>query len=503
MILIANNIGGFAMKLYFSDFFEVDEKILDDYGAFNISLINDMPLFIDPFLLFYSNNEQYQNLHDEIIKYLMFLKQKSIITLSDAQLKAWFMFPEQKQNWFGYSMSGNSGSGLGRDFANNLKYSLKQKFNEFGNETISNATHLEKLCLINEGVGKDNISDFTVNLIKSYLLDYTQQFAKQYLSEDKCKIVWVQKTEFNYETEMWERKQYYLPYHNNDYVILTPKDILTRDTSWINREDLYKQFDNIPTSIDNDMLRMQINQYFESQLARTEEHQEPTKAEKNKAMLATIKEYPEIIDYYIKGKEENGEMAINYSEVKVENTETILIDNTRALVNYLNENTDFYKNNDKSAYEEAMDRVIYLKNSIENNDCYKLFYNGNEPIKKEKDLQLMFRLVCCNSEFCIDAEVNNGRGPVDYKISKGNNNSSLIEFKLAKSTKLKQNLQNQVEIYEKANNTSNSIKAILYFTEEEQKKTLKVLNELGLNEKENIILIDARNDNKQSASNVK
>ena len=42
------------MKVYFTDFFNVDEELLDEYGAFNISLINDMPLFIDPFLLFYS-----------------------------------------------------------------------------------------------------------------------------------------------------------------------------------------------------------------------------------------------------------------------------------------------------------------------------------------------------------------------------------------------------------------------------------------------------------------
>ncbi len=39
------------MNIYFSDFFEVDEKIIEDYGALNISLINDLPLFIDPFLL--------------------------------------------------------------------------------------------------------------------------------------------------------------------------------------------------------------------------------------------------------------------------------------------------------------------------------------------------------------------------------------------------------------------------------------------------------------------
>lgn len=87
------------------------------------------------------------------------------------------------------------------------------------------------MCLINEGVGKDNISDFTVNLIKSFLLEYTEKFAKLYLDNSQCKTFWIQKDNFNYETEMWERKQYYLPCFNDDYIILSPKDILTRECS--------------------------------------------------------------------------------------------------------------------------------------------------------------------------------------------------------------------------------------------------------------------------------
>ena len=61
------------MKVYFTDFFNVDEELLDEYGAFNISLINDMPLFIDPFLLFHSEKEEYKKLHEDIIRYLIFL----------------------------------------------------------------------------------------------------------------------------------------------------------------------------------------------------------------------------------------------------------------------------------------------------------------------------------------------------------------------------------------------------------------------------------------------
>ena len=40
------------IQVYFSDFFRVDREVIEAYGAVDISLINDLPLFVDPFLLF-------------------------------------------------------------------------------------------------------------------------------------------------------------------------------------------------------------------------------------------------------------------------------------------------------------------------------------------------------------------------------------------------------------------------------------------------------------------
>lgn len=49
----------------------------------------------------------------------------------------------------------------------------------------------------------------------------------------------------------------------------------------------------------------------------------------------------------------------------------------------------------------------------------------------------------------VNREVNNGRGPVDFKISKGSKDTTLVEFKLASNSKLKNNLAKQVDIYKK------------------------------------------------------
>ena len=93
--------------IYFTDIFEVDPDDLEAYGAFNVSLINDLPLFIDPFLLFNSQRPEYQALHEDMIRYLQFLRDKATAGLVTSGLKeAWFRFKEVKQNWLGFSLEG-------------------------------------------------------------------------------------------------------------------------------------------------------------------------------------------------------------------------------------------------------------------------------------------------------------------------------------------------------------------------------------------------------------
>jgi hypothetical protein len=214
----------------------VSPEAVEKYGAFNVSLLADLPLFIDPFLLFNSKKKSYRQLHDKIIAYLMFLRDKSVDeALSSGLIDVWYRFPEVKQNWLGFSATGNRGSGLGRDFAIALHKNLHHIFTDFGDERVTLGSHLEKLCLIEQGVGRDNIRDFTTNLIHEFLLEYTQAFAKKHIDPKLRKKFVVSKVRFNYDTETWENGVYDLPNFRGDYVLLTPSDILTKDETWINR----------------------------------------------------------------------------------------------------------------------------------------------------------------------------------------------------------------------------------------------------------------------------
>lgn len=483
------------LDLYFSDYFGVSEEILDEYGAFNISLVSDLPLFVDPFLLFHSQKPEYQELHQQILRYLRFLRNHAESgTLAPGLITAWYTFPEVKQNWLGFSVMSNKGHGLGRDFAEALHSSLGSILGNLGRETITLSSHLEKVALISEKVGRDSISDFTTNLIKGFLLEYTQSFARLHLDESRRRSFSIRKVRFNYETETWESGTYELPAHDNDYVILTPADILTRDDTWICQADLVRQFDRLPAALPDQELRAQVSNYFHKHLSEN-----PSRRERSEAVRSTIREYPDLVDYYIRIKEDEGDEAESASMQKVKDTHEVFVEQARQLIRELADRTDFYGHRSDS-YTESLKRVHVFKYYIEHQDGYLLINRQGKLFASEKEVQIFFGLVWCGTTFDVNREPNNGRGPVDYKISKGSNDRSLIEFKLGSNTKLRPNLQKQVRIYEQANQTKKSIKVIVVYSEKDATRVQKILEELGLAGREDVVVIDARSDNKPSAS---
>jgi hypothetical protein len=355
-----------------------------------------------------------------------------------------------------------------------------------------------------DGVGRDNISDFTTNLILDYLCTYTEVFAVKHLKPDDVKTVTINRAKFNFTTQTWERKQYKLPWVADDYVILTPKDMLTRDENWINRGELISNFEQIPTAIPDAELRAAVFNYFNNILAarpqKKGEDKEPSQKERAEAAVATLREFPEIIDYYIKRKEETGEEAVNLSSEKVLATEYLYIHQLRKLQRTLLSETKFYEVG-KTTYEEAHARLAYLKDVIENKGGWRIFYDDEgRAVEREKDVQILYRLVWYGTPSDAGTEANDGRGPVDFKISRGAEDKTLVEMKLAKNSKLARNLEKQVEIYKAASDAKDAIKAIVFFTDEEKDRVTRILKRLNLTGHKDVVLIDARSDNKPSAS---
>lgn len=497
--------------MFFSERFQIDAELIKAYGAVDISLVCDTPLFIDPMLIFNSDREDYKKLHQEIIKYFHFLNRISRQTLANEQINAWFRFKEVPNNWLGYSMDGNKGSALGSNYAQFLYHNIGFALETHG---ISQSQHIEKAMLLYEGSGKDKISDLTVNLIKRFLCEYTQKFAKEYIAPDLCIILPVENAYFNYDTESFVSKEYFLPFVLNEkgkpeYVLLTPFDILRMDEPAINRVDFLNSHERIRAAISNSTLRAFINNHISNAVKRYEEERKRSHRRINDSAIQRVErtafqeivnEYPELYDYYIMLRE------VDTNEIRQQSIQELnqqlekLLNASKRLVLQFEEN-DYSVDRSLSAREEAKRRLLYFKHIIEDCDGYKNLYVDGKRIAYENDLQRLFRFVWYGTNYKVDAEANNGRGQADFIISSGNKNQNIVEFKLASNSSLS-HVFTQVDIYEAANCTNGSLIAIFYFTEGELLTVQGVVKSAGYENMINtsIFLIDCRIDNKPSAS---
>ena len=145
-------------------------------------------------------------------------------------------------------------------------------------------------------------------------------------------------------------------------------------------------------------------------------------------------------------------------------------------------------------------KIEFFKDVVENKGGYRIFYVDEKPVRKETDVHILFRLTWHGTPSDVSREVNDGRGPADFKVSRGSSDKTMVEFKLASNTQLRKNLEKQLEIYQKASDAAAGFKVIIYFTEEELDRVKRVLRELAMEKDPHIYLVDARQDNKPSAS---
>lgn len=499
--------------MFFSEYYGISNSVIDEYGAVDISFVCDIPLFIDPMLIFNSEKEEYKKLHKDIVKYFHFLYQKATSGLQEKELKAWFEFNEVPNNWLGYSMYGNKGAALGKKYAHFLYDNIRFATNT---NNISKSSHIEKIMLLYEGSGKDKISDLVVNLIKGFLCSYTEKFAKKYIDSKFLMKTNVERIEFNYDTESFISKEYTLPYIINEkgkkeYVLLTPKDILREDEPAINRKSFLDSYDEIRLAIDNEVLRTYVNNYFSKAVLKYEEHQRKNKKKVNEKSIKRIErqafseligEYPELYDYYIKIVEDNPEQVNSNAKIERDSELRKLCDNSKKIVELIIKN-GYTIYEELSAREEAKRRIKEFKHLIEDCDGYKNLYYKGEQIALEKELQRLFRFVWVDTTFKVDSEPNNGRGQADFIVSKGKYNQNVIEFKLASNSSL-DHVFTQVEIYEAANCSEGSLIVIFFFTMQEEIFARNIIKHAGYENMidESIFLIDCRKDNKKSASIV-
>lgn len=447
---MSNNIN------FFSDYFWIKSNVSQNDDFFDIILDVDLPVFVDPFLIFCSDKKEYKDLYLEIIKYLKFLSEKSIYDINKWEFNEYYLFHEVNETHIWYSFEWNTWRWLWKWFWDILLNNLRKIFI---NSDESN--HIEKLCLIVDKVWRDKLSDFTINLIKRFLVEYTSDIWKKIIDKTKLKEILVRKCYFDYDKNIWVDKKYTLPCKDWNYFLLIPKDILTKDDTWINKKDFSNNFlYELPQKIENEQLRFKVNWIILDDL---------NKDEKIKKLKLLVKENPELIQEYIKYKEQTWNDSKEFSYKWIISLSWLI--NKEKINKFSTIINDYSSKDSFNSYEEAKSLILFFKDTIENKKVWEEFwFNWTDRID-EKSVQNLFKLTWRWSKFFITPENNQWTWPADFTISKWVDDVTVIEFKLATNNKaipIK-----QLDSYKRANNTKKWIIVIFCFSSEEVKKIEK------------------------------
>lgn len=196
-------------------------------------LDEDLPLFIDPFLLWKSPSLQDESLHSMVINafnHLGYLVNKG---KEDEASKILITASECNEVGLGSSRT-RTGHRIGVSTANQLLSLFKNipQIKEGG------FTHIEEVQLYVDQISSDRISDFTANFIKSFLVDYTiDQCNKHGIPLNTVEIQDI----YNHKKNTFiETEEVGLPVNPTDGrpLLLVPKRWL-RYSPWINYEDYF------------------------------------------------------------------------------------------------------------------------------------------------------------------------------------------------------------------------------------------------------------------------
>lgn len=414
----------------FSEYFEVTRGEEDDW--FDPFLTIDTQLFVDPFLIYGHEHGRFEGSHADIISFfnsVFHLIAKSDGSRSSVRYQkavAAMLFPEAEEVCLGYTAAGTRGSGSGRDSATVIADALWEAI-QAGLEEI---THFEEIAILRGGIGADRISDATVTLLRQRLANYTLDVCKRHgIPVSRIRYG---KGYYNIETERWNPLPVELP--TNPYgkmpILLVPERYLNLLPT-INADDFW---DYCYTN--------------ENEILRTEFNYDVTRNVSKEEIVALARRRADLRRRYLESVERQ-----RASPYDLQRDPKGLVKWYDASAEYCGENPlqlSIHSGTDFLGVVGSM--VDAYQHFVEQNSGWRLLWDENGTRRRgEKTSQLLFLGVvkhyCRANDIDISPEPNIGRGPVDFKVSRGYHLRALLEVKLAKNTRFWNGLTRQLPTY--------------------------------------------------------
>jgi hypothetical protein len=425
----------FSNATRFSKQFGLDAKTLKAAGFFDPVLNVDTKLFIDPLLLATSSNSLVKKSSspklNEFFKTVIRLikASKKIDDLPWREASKLLRFPEIKGTCLGYGSDNVSGNGMGSEIRDML-IATASEIIQLG---VDDPELFLILPLISDKVGADRISDMTTNIIATDLGELTQKFANDYKLPTHSFLVKEEK--FNLPKN---------PFVKNTPVLLIPRDILRRlpvATDWGDISDVTDK---------NTALRNKLNGLIGDLWSKQTKKEQ--KQQIRQAVLSSPQAAQDFVSYF------KGLIPKGYDFDR----------DPEGFVRWLNylENVQFDplpKNVNPKAIntlEDAKNLVEEIigqfQDLVETKGLNKEIWVNDVEHRGELAVQRLFYAVahtfCRFFDLDISPSADSGRGPVDFKFSKGKIIKVLVELKLSDNNKLFHGYHTQLDIYKKAEN---------------------------------------------------
>ncbi|MBA1419861.1 MAG: hypothetical protein FAF03_03120 [Epsilonproteobacteria bacterium] len=448
--------------------FKIKATALKELGVYDGYINRDSEYYVLPHLFegikvkeFKDSYVKYKSKFEKIIKILKYAKEPTVKDTFFRQALKEFEFHELAHVGLGYSKTNKRGSGIGKVFA----MKLAKTAYDIVKAGIEDPEIFELIGLLEEGIGADRISDMFISILTDDFLEYTQRIATTLKLTTKP---------YDYKS-----KKFNIPFYSDAYIVFVPTEVLVKLPISFDRDDIST------ACAHNEKLRSKVNHIISTTFSGS-------KLEKSRLKSLLIHN-PDLLKELIRiyqSKVDEG-----YDFVNDPSGNFIW----KELAQEYSADYPLVIADTKKPIEVVQDICEHYKSLVEDNGLFKMFHNADGSYRPESFSQMLYFAIadsyCTANDLDISPESDAGRGPVDFKVSKGSVKVN-VEMKLSRNLKLLHGYKTQLLIYDKAEKTNNSIFFIVLLDESHLKRIKTVYDykskhETATNKLPEIVVVDA------------
>lgn len=419
--------------MYFSDHFGIGDPEAHEW--FDQLLESDTRLFCDPFQIFKEpENSSWGDAHDELINYFQYCFQilagheSNEDSLQYRKVVQLMWYPEPEEFGLGFVGTGRSGAGTGRGFAKRITNAMAEAITR----GLQDMRHFEELGLLVDKIGRDRISDITLNILKPRFITYTEDLSLELGLPTST--VPVKHAAFDPVRRRWEEREHQLPVNpiSGLPLLLIPKRFLRRLPA-LNSDAWWEWVE--PQLRDDLNLHLNERLRKEDIIRKARQHTDLLREWSSQQEDAPAEPYPVdrdpegVHNWQARTKDVASRFPLDFAQA---------VDSDVALGHFLRS------------------IVSAFKHAVEEEGLWRLLYNDDtRKPKREEAVQLLFKGVvqsyCRAHGVWLDREIQLGRGPVDFVLTAGLART-LMEIKKMSNSDYWNGLERQLTSYLKSDN---------------------------------------------------